>query len=96
MFPGEQLLAVNLACAPLSRREVSDVCSVQKACWETAVDLSQAPWTPRTWPNAFKNSQMAAIEGFAVPNVFVLVYVYLHLSGCACLQAEVCVYRMQR
>lgn len=95
VFPGEQLLVVNLACAPLSRREVSDVCSIQKACWETVTDLSQAPWTPRTWPNAFRNSQMAAFEGFVVPIVFVLVYVYLHLSGCARLQAEVYVYSMQ-
>lgn len=72
-FPVEQLLVANLACAPVSSREVIDVCSIQKACWETVTDLSQAPWTsrliPRTWPNAFRNSQMAAIEGFTVPNV---------------------------
>ena len=31
-FPVEQLLAVNLACAPVSSQEVTDLCSVQKAC----------------------------------------------------------------
>lgn len=67
------------------------MCSIQKACWETVTDLSQTPWTPRTWPNPFRNSQMAAIEGFAVPNVCMcmLVNVYLCLSAGACIQAFV-------
>lgn len=81
---------VNLACAPVSSSEVIDVCSIQKACWETVTDLSQAPWTsrliPRTEPSAFRNSQMAAFEGFTVPNV----YVHVCVPVCACIQAFVC------
>lgn len=54
---------------------------------------SQAPWTsrliPKTWPNAFRNSQVAAIEGFTVPNVCPVcahkfVYVYLDIHMCVC------------
>ncbi len=82
-FTIKQLLLANLAFAPVSRREVIDVCSIQKACWETVTDLRQAPWTsrltPRTWPNAFRNSQMAAVEGYTVPNVYTSMFVYVFL-----------------
>lgn len=33
---------VYLACAPVPSREVIDVCSIQKACWETARPHGQA------------------------------------------------------
>ncbi|CAB1458115.1 unnamed protein product, partial [Pleuronectes platessa] len=39
---------INLACAPASSREVIDVCSKQKACWETLTDSSQAPIDKQT------------------------------------------------
>lgn len=89
-FHAEQLLVVNLARASISCREVIDVCSIQKACWETVTDLSQTPWTPRTWPNAFRNSQMAAIEGFAVPNLCTCVCVcaWWSMGTWACLSVR--------
>lgn len=95
---------MNLARASISSREVIDVCSIQKACWETVTDLSQTPWTPRTWPNAFRNSQMAAIEGFAVPNLCTCACVCVHggvwVPGFVCLSVcrsvclfSVCLYK---
>lgn len=78
-----------LACAPVSSREVIDVCSTQKACWETAFDLGQDPWTSRvisrTWPNAFRNSQMAPIVGFTVPNMYCMC-----MFVCVCVSASLC------
>lgn len=70
------------------------MCSIQKACWETVTGLSQAPWTsrlvPRPWPNAFRNSQMAAIEGFTVPNVFLYVYLCLSVYTSICMYVYAC------
>lgn len=87
-LPVEKAL-VNLASSPVSCREVIDVCSIQKACWETLTDFRQAPWTsrpiPRTWPNAFRNSQMAAIVGSAVSKCVYRVGMFVHLCLCACM-----------
>lgn len=88
-FPIEQLLVVNLACAPSSSSEVTDVCSVQKACWEMVTDLSQTPRTsklmPKTWPNVFRHSQMADIESLLFQMcAFLYVCVYIPLSVFVC------------
>lgn len=42
-FHSERLLVVNLARASVSSREVVDVCSIHKACWETVTGLRPDP-----------------------------------------------------
>lgn len=63
-FHSKRLLVVNLARAPVSSREVVDVCSIHKACWETVAGLRRTPRTRRTGPSAFRNGQMATVEAF--------------------------------
>lgn len=63
-FHSKRLLVVTLARASVSSREVVDVCSIHKACWETVTGLRRPPRTRRTGPSAFRNGQMATVEAF--------------------------------